>query len=141
MGTTAAIYRTSISHVRCTPLHNAFTYRSYRWYVDVDKLQSVPWPLRPLAEFRVSDHLGDPAGSFRGNVERFLQTRGIELDGGRITMLASARVFGYVFNPLSLFWCHDQGILRFPLQRPRRPVPHETPGTGGAPRRLHRPRA
>ncbi len=28
-------------------------------------------------------------------------------------MLASARVFGHVFNPLSLFWCHDAaGELR-----------------------------
>jgi DUF1365 family protein len=107
MSTQAAIYRTSIAHVRRTPLHNAFTYRSYSWYVDVDRLPSVPWPLRPLADFRVADHLGDPEGSFRGNVERFLRTRGIEPDGGRITMLASARVLGYVFNPLSLFWCHD----------------------------------
>ena len=113
MGSQAAIYRTSIAHVRRTPLHNAFTYRSYSWYVDVDRLPSVPWPLRPLADFRVSDHLGDPEGTLRGNVERFLRTRGIEPDGGRITMLASARVFGHVFNPLSLFWCHDAaGDLR-----------------------------
>ena len=113
MSTQAAIYRTSIAHVRRTPLHNAFTYRSYSWYVDVDRLPSVPWPLRPLADFRVADHLGDPDGSLRGNVERFLRTRGIEPDGGRITMLASARVFGHVFNPLSLFWCHDAaGDLR-----------------------------
>ena len=34
----AAIYRTAISHVRRTPLHNAFTYRSYSLYVDVDHL-------------------------------------------------------------------------------------------------------
>jgi DUF1365 family protein len=28
-------------------------------------------------------------------------------------MLASARVFGHVFNPLSVFWCHDSaGELR-----------------------------
>lgn len=113
MGTPAAIYRTSIAHVRRTPLHNAFTYRSYSWYVDVDQLPSVPWPLRPLAEFRVSDHLGDTAGTLRGNVERFLQSRGIGFDGGTITMLASARVFGHVFNPLSLFWCHNHsGELR-----------------------------
>lgn len=113
MSTQAAIYRTSIAHVRRTPLHNAFTYRSYSWYVDVDRLPSVPWPLGPLVDFRVADHLGDPAGSLRGNVERFLRTRGIEPDGGRITMLASARVFGHVFNPLSLFWCHDAaGHLR-----------------------------
>ena len=67
----------------------------------------MPRLLRPLAGFFVADHLGDPAGTLRGNVERFLATRGIGLDGGRITMLASARVFGHVFNPLSLFWCHD----------------------------------
>ena len=33
--------------------------------------------------------------------------------GGRITALLQARVLGYVFNPLSLFWCHDaDGVLR-----------------------------
>ena len=103
----AAIYRTAISHVRRTPLHNAFTYRSYSWYVDVDHLPELPRLLRPLAGFRVADHLGDPEGTLRGNVERYLATQGIKLDGGRITMLASARVFGHVFNPLSVFWCHD----------------------------------
>lgn len=113
MSAPAAIYRTSIAHVRRTPLKNAFTYRSYSWYVDVDRLPTLPRPLRPLAGFAVADHLGDPGGTLRGNVERFLATRGIALDGGRITMLASARVFGHVFNPLSLFWCHDAaGELR-----------------------------
>ena len=47
----AAIYRTAISHVRRTPLHNAFTYRSYSWYVDVDHLPQLPRLLRPLAGF------------------------------------------------------------------------------------------
>ena len=113
MSATAAIYRTSIAHVRRTPLKNAFTYRSYSWYVDVDRLPALPGLLRPLAGFRVADHLGDPDGTLRGNVEAFLATRGIDLGGGPITMLASARVFGHVFNPLSLFWCHDAaGELR-----------------------------
>ncbi len=113
MSATAAIYRTSIAHVRRTPLKNAFTYRSYSWYIDVDRLPVLPRLLRPLAGFRAADHLGDPDGTLRGNVEAFLATRGIDLDGGRITMLASARVFGHVFNPLSLFWCHNAaGELR-----------------------------
>jgi DUF1365 family protein len=106
MTTGAAIYRTSISHVRRTPLKNAFTYRSYSWFVDVDKLPRLPLLLRPLAAFRAGDHLGDPDGTIRSNVERYLRTQGIEPDGGPIHMLASARVFGYVFNPLSLFWCY-----------------------------------
>ena len=113
MSAPAAIYSTSIAHVRHTPLKNAFTYRSYSWYVDVDHLPRLPRLLKPLAGFRVADHLGDPEGTLRGNVERYLATQGIRLDGGRISMLASARVFGHVFNPLSLFWCHDAaGALR-----------------------------
>jgi DUF1365 family protein len=39
-------------------------------------------------------------------VERYLRSQGIEHDGGPIHMLTSARVFGYVFNPLTLFWCY-----------------------------------
>ena len=102
----AAIYRTSISHVRRTPLKNAFTYRSYSWFVDVDRLPRLPFLLRPLAVFRAGDHLGDPDATIRSNVERYLQAEGIEPDGGPIRMLTSARVFGYVFNPLTLFWCY-----------------------------------
>ena len=30
-------------------------------------------------------------------------------DGGRVLMLAHARVLGYVFNPLTVYWCHDAG--------------------------------
>ena len=106
MSTDAAIYRTSISHVRRSPLKNAFTYRSYSWFVDVDRLPRLPRLLRPLAVFRAGDHLGDPDASIRSNVERYLRTQGMEPDGGAIHMLTSARVFGYVFNPLTLFWCY-----------------------------------
>ncbi|MEE9096201.1 DUF1365 domain-containing protein [Pseudarthrobacter phenanthrenivorans] len=113
MSMEASIYCTSISHVRHTPLKNAFTYRSYSWFVDVDDLPRLPRLLRPLAVFRAADHLGDPGAGIRSNVERYLRTHGMEPDGGPIHMLASARVFGYVFNPLSLFWCYDtNGELR-----------------------------
>ena len=41
------------------------------------------------------------------------RARDVDLPGGRITALLQARVLGYVFNPLSLFWCHDaDGVLR-----------------------------
>ncbi|MET3205289.1 UNVERIFIED_ORG: DUF1365 family protein [Arthrobacter sp. UYEF13] len=106
MSSTAAIYRTSISHVRQSPLKNAFTYRSYSWFVDVDRLPVLRGFMRPLAVFRAADHLGDPGATIRSNVERYLRTRGMEPDGGAIRMLTSARVFGHVFNPLTLFWCY-----------------------------------
>lgn len=102
----AALYDTSISHVRHTPKRNAFRYRSYSWLVDLDHLPQPPRPLRALAQFRAQDHLGEPDRTLRQNVENLLALHGVELAGGRIVMLANARVFGYVFNPLSVFWCH-----------------------------------
>ena len=76
------------------------------WFIDLDELPRLPRWLRPLAEFRAGDHLGDPDRSIRANVERWLAERGIDLAGGPVWMLANARVLGYVFNPLSLYWCH-----------------------------------
>jgi uncharacterized protein len=98
----SALYEVTISHARSAPLRNVFRYRSYLWLVDLDHLPRVPW----LARFRARDHLGDPRASIRANLDRFLAARGIDLGGGRVTMLAQARVLGYVFNPLTVYWCH-----------------------------------
>ncbi|MFG1791390.1 DUF1365 domain-containing protein [Nocardia sp. NPDC049149] len=104
----AQIVRTRIHHVRRSPLHHEFRYRSYSWLVDLDDLPRLPRWLRPLAGFHAADHLGDPARTLRANIDDYLGEHGIDLAGGRVTMLANARVLGYVFNPLSLFWCHDR---------------------------------
>ncbi|SNT32911.1 DUF1365 domain-containing protein [Rhodococcoides kyotonense] len=107
-----AIYSTTIEHVRTAPLRNRFRYRSYSWFVDLDDMPQFPSWARPLAVFDARDHVGDPARSIRANIDHFLADHDIDLDGGRITMLANARVFGHTFNPLSVFWCHDrQGRL------------------------------
>ena len=98
----SALYEVTISHARSAPLRNVFRYRSYLWLVDLDHLPRV----RPLAGFRACDHLGDPRASIRANLEAFLAARGVDLGGGRVTMLAQARVLGYVFNPLTVYWCH-----------------------------------
>jgi DUF1365 family protein len=103
----AALYDTVVAHVRHTPIRNAFRYRSYSWLVDLDNLPEPPAPLRSLARFRSADHLGRPERSLRANVDAYLATQGIDLRGGQVLMLANAAVLGHVFNPLSVFWCHD----------------------------------
>ena len=99
---TGRIYATTIRHTRRTPLRHAFTYRSHTWLVDLDDLPRSS----PLASFQARDHLGSPDRTLRSNLDVFLAKQGIELDGGRILMLANARVLGYCFNPISIFWCH-----------------------------------
>ena len=106
---TPAIYAVDIAHVRTAPMHHEVHARSYQWFVDVDELPRIPG----LAHFASADHFGDPQLSIRQNVDAYLAESGIDLHGGRVTMLSNARSAGYVFNPLSLFWCHDpDGTLR-----------------------------
>jgi len=102
----AALYECRVCHARDAPLRNVFSYRTYQWLVDVDRLPRSRGWLRLIAGFRARDHLGDPDGTIRANVDQFLRAHGTELGGGRVLMLAHARVLGYVFNPLTVFWCH-----------------------------------
>jgi DUF1365 family protein len=111
---TPAIYHTTITHDRQAPVRHSFEYRSYSWYVDLDELPSLPWWLRPFARFDARDHLaGHPGQSLRDRVDAYLADHGAVLPGGRITALLQARVLGYVFNPITVFWCHDrEGVVQ-----------------------------
>jgi DUF1365 family protein len=105
-----ALYRTRIAHRRAAPVEYAFRHRSYCWYVDIDDLPTLPRWLRPFARFDARDHLaGKPGDSLRDRVDAVLSGHGLDVNGGTVTALLQARVLGYVFNPLSLYWCHDAG--------------------------------
>lgn len=101
-----ALYEGEVRHARRRDLRTAFAHPTYLWLVDLDALPRLPVPLRPFARFLARDHLGDPGRGIRENVDAYLAAHGIDLAGGRVLMLAHARVLGHVFNPISVFWCH-----------------------------------
>jgi DUF1365 family protein len=111
---TAALYRTRVTHLRRAPVHHYFELNSYSWYLDLDELPKLPGWLRPFARFEAGDHFDGVRGeTLRARVDAFLAERSIDLGGGRVTALLQPRVLGYAFNPLSLYWCHDaDGVLR-----------------------------
>ncbi|WP_148615262.1 FAD-dependent oxidoreductase [Nocardioides rubriscoriae] len=105
---TTGIYDTTISHTRRRPFKRRFTHRSHTWVVDLDDLPDHG----VLGRFEARDHLGDPDDSIRGNVVSFLRRHDVEIGTGKVFMAAQARAFGYCFNPISVFWCHDErGLL------------------------------
>ncbi|MZG18546.1 DUF1365 family protein, partial [Streptomyces sp. SID5914] len=104
--TRPGLYPCEIGHIRLDPVRYTLRHRTYMWLVDLDHLPRLPHPLRPLAGFRARDHFTGDAPSLREGLERFLATRGVDLEGGRVLMLTHARVLGHVFNPLTLYWCH-----------------------------------
>jgi DUF1365 family protein len=100
-----ALYDAVVVHSRRGRDHRSFTHRIHLWLVDLDALPVLPRWLRPFGRFAAADHLGAPERSIRANLDAWLATQGIDLVGGRVVMLANARSLGYVFNPITLFWC------------------------------------
>ncbi|HEU5034054.1 MAG TPA: DUF1365 domain-containing protein [Mycobacteriales bacterium] len=90
-----ALYDVVIGHTRRAPLENSFDYRSFYWLIDIDAPPKLPAPLRWLARFDPRDHL---------DIRAVLAEHGLGAD--RILMLANARTLGYVFNPISVYWCY-----------------------------------
>jgi DUF1365 family protein len=91
-----------VSHLRRIPVRHRFAYRTYQWLVDVDDLPKR----RALASFSPADHLGSADQTLRQNIAAFTAANGVPLKpDDRVVMLANARSFGYVFDPLSAFWC------------------------------------
>ena len=105
-----------VAHRRFGEGAHGFTHRHRAWLVDLDDPHPLPRGLRWLARLRPADHLdgGRLGGGIAGDVERFLAARGIERQPGeRLLMLAQPRMWGQVFNPLTVFWLLDaQGESR-----------------------------
>ncbi|MFJ2416923.1 DUF1365 domain-containing protein [Streptomyces brevispora] len=100
-----ALYPCTIAHVRSAPLRYAFRHRTYLWLIDPDGPPPLPAALRFLAGFDPRDHFGGTAPTIRAGLSRFLAANGIDLADAAVTMLTQARVFGHVFNPLTVYWC------------------------------------
>ena len=108
---TPALYRTEIGHTRRGPWHHSFRYRHPMWLVDLAKLPQGAL-LGRLLRFDARDHLGDPTRTIRDNVVDWVGGHGIDVSGDRIVMLANPRMFGYVFNPITVYWCLVDDAMR-----------------------------
>lgn len=116
----ASLYRTTVMHRRLVaPLHR-FVYRLFHLLVDIDRLDELDRSLRFFSHNRWNlvsiddrDHGGQRRGQLRAWAEQQLKQSGIDLAGGCIQLLCLPRIFGYAFNPISLWYCeHADGSLR-----------------------------
>jgi DUF1365 family protein len=100
----SAIYSGVVSHARRGTRAHAFSYRMYMLYLDLDELPGLG-----LRSFRRSDYLGDPSRDLgtevRDRVEVALGFR----PAGPVRLLTHVRSLGYVFNPVSFYYCFDEG--------------------------------
>jgi DUF1365 family protein len=113
----SAILDARITHVRHAERRYALAHRQWYLAVDLDDLDRLrgPWlgyNRLALVSLRDSDY-GDRNTPLRDWIGNALRQGGVELPGGRITLLTMPRVAGVAFNPVSFWLCRDpQGRLR-----------------------------
>jgi len=109
--TDSALYTGLVMHRRLTPRPHRFKYRVFSMLLDLDELPHLSRRLRLFAwngpgvfSFYDRDHGdGRPLGTWLDSV---LAEAGITANGPR-RVLCYPRILGYVFNPLSVWFCYD----------------------------------
>ncbi|OQW30151.1 MAG: chromosome partitioning protein ParA [Nitrospira sp. SG-bin1] len=111
----SAIYTGHVRHRRFSPVSHAFTYRLFMMYVDLDELPTLFqnrwfWSVNRtnLASFNRADHVGDPTIPLGGSIRQLVEERTGSQPAGPIRLLTHLRYFGYVFNPVSFYFCYDR---------------------------------
>jgi DUF1365 family protein len=102
-------------HHRLAPKVHHFSHDIFMFYLDLDELEIVAQKIflfsynrKNLYSFRDTDH--EPAGKnpLKERIVAFLRQNGIDLGPfGRVMLLTLSRVAGYVFNPVSIYYCFD----------------------------------
>lgn len=112
----AVLYNGEVMHQRLKPFGHRFNYKVFSMLVDIDRLEEVD-RLSPLmsvnkpnlVSLRESDQTERDGETLRGFADRLLRQAGIAEPAQRILLLSYPRLFGYAFNPISVYFVYGAG--------------------------------
>ena len=114
-----AIVDATVVHRRLRPRVNAFRYRVAYLCLGLDSLERAAgrWlklDKRGMVSFRRTDHGAHDGSDLESWLRALLDRNGLgDVCRGRLVLMTMPRLFGYVFNPVSFWFCHDrEGALR-----------------------------
>jgi len=110
----SCIYNGNVIHKRFKPKEHFFKYKVFSLFIDLSELNELNDKLKffslnkfNLISFYEKDH-GDRDGSSLFEwVKKNLINNEISTDNIKVKLLCYPRIFGYVFNPLSIFFVYD----------------------------------
>lgn len=108
------ILRGTVLHRRWSPVEHSFRYSVCYFLFDIDELPLLGRKLpgfghnrwRPACLFD-TDYDRPPRLGLRAGIEEFLERRGLNFRPTRIELLTQPRMAGFVFNPVSYYYCYD----------------------------------
>lgn len=113
----SALYSGHVVHARLRPKRHRLRYRVFSLLIDLDELAELDRRRlfgvnrRALFSFWECDH-GGAAGGLRSWVEDRLEDAGLPFSTLRLQVLCYPRILGYVFNPLTVYFCSEGEQLR-----------------------------
>jgi DUF1365 family protein len=114
MRVTADLYVGEVMHRRSRPKAYEFVYRVFNIVVDIDTLDDDARLRRlfsynrfNLFSFFDRDHGARDGSPLRPWVEKHLADAGLSHAAASIRLLCMPRVLGYVFDPISIYYCSD----------------------------------
>jgi len=109
----SGIYLGQVGHSRTRPAKHSLRYGVFMLLFDLDEMERLSAALRwfslgrfNLTSFQACDYGDGSDEPLRRQVERRLDEAGLGIDGGPIRLLCLPRVLGYVFNPISVYFCY-----------------------------------
>jgi DUF1365 family protein len=103
-----------VRHRRSRPVEYELEHDVFYLALDLSEIDAVIGGLRLLSRnranvltFRDRDHWLPAATDLAASVQGHLREAGFDPTGWRITFIATPRIFGYQFNPASLYLCRD----------------------------------
>ena len=111
----SCIYEGQVWHRRFSPKRHAFHQTLYMMYLDLSELETVfrkhwIWSTRrpALAWMRRKDHMGHSKTDLHVSVRDFIESQTGLRPAGRICLLTHLRLFGFMMNPVSFYFCFDE---------------------------------
>lgn len=111
----SCLYECRVMHHRLTPKEHHFRYGIFLFCLDLDELDTLHREVRGFSRnrfnlytFRDDDHLPLGHADVKENLRAYLAQNGVTLGGGKVLLLTFPRVLGYIFNPVSFYFCWDE---------------------------------
>ena len=111
----SCIYSGFVTHKRFKPKKHFFSYKTFSLLIDLSEINDLERKIKffsfnkfNILSFYNIDHGPRNGGSITKWVKKILNNAKINIEGGKIKLLCFPRFFGYVFNPLSIFYCYDK---------------------------------
>ena len=110
----SCIYSGFVTHRRFKPKRHFFTYKTFSLLIDLYEIKNLEKKIKffsynkfNILSFYDLDHGPRDGTSLINWVKNTLAEAKINIGTGTIKLLCYPRFFGYVFNPLSIFYCYD----------------------------------